>query len=818
MEDHSTHHIVSEKRSTVSNSPESHVQLACTPQYCAFPQNRNELCIWNTSDAFEQPIILKGHHEAITAVAIRSTLNPCLVCSASRDYVILWNLVKCKATVLQGLLPRGIVIGTLLGEVYHLGFNPDGTKVVACAGNKIFILHEEHEEILSELSGHLGPVTSAEFCTWQENFLVSISEDRTFKVWDYRTESLVYQSAVLSAFPLLRMYVDADNKQLVTGCVDGQLRVFSLLKEHQFRCVCQVDLQKEKLKFLSKIEKPRQLEKSVEIQNESCKLSGSDKNPKESMDSGFPILHIQQYEQPSLELEISLLGIPRRLWIGSSSGLLLMNMANSEVEAVLDFRENDDLSIQLAGSCSVSSNTGSKVFCLLTSMFGNWISLLEIDTCALMRSQQCAMQPYRLHMDISIVSSAPLQATSPLCYEAFKKPGMLKTNGLKNPPKDQPLVFHNKVKSSGYTAAPRMKMFSPKTNTKKTSELCKSQKNFTSGMKKDYPLSTLAPSIPQKQISVANKPTSICSIQYSGNGQKLACGLSDKSLLVFNSTLTGEPTVFTGHDGAVTGLGWSHDRNCLVSSDERTLRIWNAKNADCSLVLGKETFSKPVRFPQFYYMDKFILLSSGAEFQLLTYSLDPCKDEIKRYKQKNTCKPIKRFQMTSALEITGLSTVNDFYSYIVLAAGSNRSLEVFDLNVGCSVAEIPDVHSRAAHQICQNKGSAFSTQLPEAYNLFVTTAIGDGLKLWDVRTLRCVRRFDGHINRCYPCGVAISPCGRFIASGSEDRCAYIYDMRSCTYLQKLPGHSDSVISLAFNPSSAQLTTATLDGRLHTFVS
>lgn len=34
------------------------------------------------------------------------------------------------------------------------------------------------------------------------------------------------------------------------------------------------------------------------------------------------------------------------------------------------------------------------------------------------------------------------------------------------------------------------------------------------------------------------------------------------------------------------------------------------------------------------------------------------------------------------------------------------------------------------------QGSAFSAQQFEAYNLFLTTAIGDGIKLWDLRTLR----------------------------------------------------------------------------------
>ena len=34
---------------------------------------------------------------------------------------------------------------------------------------------------------------------------------------------------------------------------------------------------------------------------------------------------------------------------------------------------------------------------------------------------------------------------------------------------------------------------------------------------------------------------------------------------------------------------------------------------------------------------------------------------------------------------------------------------------------------------------------------------------------RCVRRYEGHLNRVHPCGIALSPCGRFIATGAEDK-------------------------------------------------
>ncbi|XP_076562610.1 WD repeat-containing protein 27-like isoform X2 [Arvicanthis niloticus] len=234
-------------------------------------------------------------------------------------------------------------------------------------------------------------------------------------------------------------------------------------------------------------------------------------------------------------------------------------------------------------------------------------------------------------------------------------------------------------------------------------------------------------------------------------------------------------------------------------------------------------------------MDTFILLSSGPEFCLLKYHIDLCRDDICReelvlsctrssesmfacasaspwtngkmnnkYKPKSRYKPIFRLPLTSGVDITSLSAVNDFYSHIILTAGRDRTVEIFDLNAGCSAAVLAEVHSRPVHRICQNKGSSFIAQQSLAYNLFLTTAVGDGVRLWDLRNLRCVRCFEGHPNRSYPCGVAFSPCGRLMACGAEDRHAYVYEMGSSSFLHRLGGHTDTITEVAFNPAAPQV--------------
>uniref|UniRef100_A0A1D5QAP3 WD repeat domain 27 n=1 Tax=Macaca mulatta TaxID=9544 RepID=A0A1D5QAP3_MACMU len=616
--------IVIEKYLVESKESVSHVQLACSMQDCAFPLDGTELCIWNTKSPSHQLLILRGHHQPITAIAFGNKVNPLLICSASLDYVIMWNLDECREKVLQeeSQLPSTSVLG----------------------------------------KGEQVEVT----------------------------------------FPILRL------------------------------APCDLSL----------------------IPNSACGCLSSENT--------------------------------QRMWIGSSVGLFIFNLANLEVEAALYYRDFQSLSIPLAGSCALRNRTADrKTLCLLASLFGGKIAVLEIDPAALVRAQQCP----GLRQSLSVPASSCVLPTSPLYLGIAEEKSTKAASGRRcaaqNVTKDQRLVFHSKVRSSGYASAPHVTMFSPKTNIK--SEGKGSSRRRSSCVWEPYPVECAVLTKPGPQVAAAPTCTRVCCLQYSGDGQWLACGLSNHLSLVFGASLTGTPAVFSGHDGAVNTVCWSQDRRWLLSAaQDGTLRVWSARGAELALLLGRDMFSKPIQSAQFYYIDAFILLSSGPEFQLLKYHIDTCKDEMKRYKQKSKSKLICRLSTTGAVDVTSLSAVNDFYSHIVLAAGRNRTVEVFDLNAGCSAAVIAEAHSRPVHQICQNKGSSFTTQQPQAYNLFLTTAIGDGMRLWDLRTLRCERHFEGHPSRGYPCGIAFSPCGRFAACGAEDRhvCICILTVYKCLAVYK----------------------------------
>lgn len=77
-------------------------------------------------------------------------------------------------------------------------------------------------------------------------------------------------------------------------------------------------------------------------------------------------------------------------------------------------------------------------------------------------------------------------------------------------------------------------------------------------------------------------------------------------------------------------------------------------------------------------------------------------------------------------------------------------------------------------------------------------------------------RLAGHQNRSYPIGIAFSPCMRFVAAGSEDKTAYVFDLRQGAVLHRLPGFTDVVSDVSFHPQRPQLVACCLSGKVRFF--
>lgn len=192
--------------------------------------------------------------------------------------------------------------------------------------------------------------------------------------------------------------------------------------------------------------------------------------------------------------------------------------------------------------------------------------------------------------------------------------------------------------------------------------------------------------------------------------------------------------------------------------------------------------------------------------------------------------------------VTSVAAHNTFRSPLVFAACSDRSVRIFDLAASSAPTEVlrlPDAHTRPVHTLVLPTASSHADVSAASLNCFLTagtdgnTAGAGLLRLWDLRAARCAQQlYGGHANRMHACGAAISPDVLYVATGSEDRCAVVYDLRkagsssgssgsgqaggTAAVAARLKGAKDTVTAVAWHPTTPLLFAGSLDGGVRAY--
>jgi len=446
---------------------------------------------------------------------------------------------------------------------------------------------------------------------------------------------------------------------------------------------------------------------------------------------------------------------------------------------------------------------------------------------------------------------------------------------------DQPVTFHSKIKSSGYGQVPqdsflRKKLQQQKLRMRSTSAPRNPSASSTSSgdsAKKNkitlYPLhGTAVMKLHQPHLnfppSKGSVQPAVVSIAFSPDASQLAVASADSTLLAVKLPTSGEANAFMGHNNRVCSACFSHhtypptssstllasppsQHLLLSSSADGSARLWQQSKMDCPLVvfnhyrhqasgpastssldhstsIRNKPFADCVNSANFFFLDKFVLLTVKSSVLMYTY-------EVERASARNDLKVLQsaalsaggRYKLvhewnfsepSQCHSVSAVGCVNQVQSPIILTATSDKMLQVLDAAVGCVARHIPSPHDRSIHCIALPQPSIHVPLLLDAYNMFATSAIDNLIVLWDIRAPRSVARYSSHVNRRESVQAAISPCLRYVATGSEDRSARILDVRTGKELERLAGvHDDVVSSVAFHPLDAQLASGSYDGQV-----
>lgn len=653
--------------------------------------------------------------------------------------------------------------------------------LAACGvGRRVHVVQLQGGEY-GRLDGHRSKVTDVAFQTLEPHLACSSSEDRTFRVWDLAALCCVYESCVLCAAPLVAIASHHELPRLAVAAADGRVWVHEWLAGATCRQLCCVDLDNT------------------------------------STDSAV------------LPLALGFHVAASALVVVTTRSMLALHVASNDVTALSAHETASHASV-----CATNPATLRVAVPFAFGQPGLYVGLLlrhddsdvsprgeSLSFFASPGSTAASNSPLLLASDPKRVPPPP----PPLAWDSFNK-STKRISSVGRP--SLPVVFHARIKSSGYGASSSL---SSSGLTRRRCEQSVSQPLATvrrrrpptkvtpsvSSRQAHYPIACGLLDVHQPQHDWATGQQAITSITCSSDARFLAVSVANGPTLVQRLPLA----VHRG-DAGETILGrsvpatqpqrsaatFSHDcRTLLTTAADGTVAVWPVDGRRCvdAPILAMRALSCAAA--RFFYLDRFILCAKANSLQLHAYRLG-------EKRSAGSSKLAFAWSLADAQNVTAIACVNSELSPLVLTAASNRSVHILDAAAGRVARVIIDAHGKPVHTVAVPRPLPATQSIPQhSYDLFATAAADGVATVWDLRAQKRAARFSNHLNRREPVGLAFSPCMRYLATGSEDKHTYLYDLRTSTQATRHRGHADVVSCVEFNPLYPQFISGSYDGAL-----
>lgn len=414
----------------------------------------------------------------------------------------------------------------------------------------------------------------------------------------------------------------------------------------------------------------------------------------------------------------------------------------------------------------------------------NQIQSFLTNNCSTIQKTSILFQAKALATNTKILTSTPTKLKA-------------QAQGLK-----QPIALHNTIKSSGYAKSLISKMHSlPK---KVIPKLNKLTRVLNSDLDQRYQTLFIPKLVLQPNQMNLNHSESITCMKFSKDGKYLVTGSADKTFrlqtLLKNKMYSTKE--YSGHDGTITDINLSKNQYSnygplvLSASNDSTVKLWSSNSSDKPLTtISDKLFINGISNTQFYYQDKFILLSNKNNLYAYTYSFEKTeKGNIKPIIPTNKTKCVATIPLTCN-SITAFKAFNQHQSNLVLIAGSDKSLLLYDFNGSKFISTILNAYTKTMQDI--QVGDYDYTPSPFEC-LFSTSSVGC-IMTWDVRQMKRAVMSIGTVNRAGNVNHCFSPCGRYVLSGADDGFGYFYDIRMGGVVDRIRGGNETIGCVGMHP-------------------
>ena len=329
-------------------------------------------------------------------------------------------------------------------------------------------------------------------------------------------------------------------------------------------------------------------------------------------------------------------------------------------------------------------------------------------------------------------------------------------------------------------------------------------------------------------------------LQFSPDGSRVLSGGDDKLAILWDAVTGKEVCRCEGHSRRICGVGFSgNGDHLLTASDDKSVRIWDA-------VTGKETKLAIKRFGPDRYsvlidtrrggtgptspVPWTVSFSLNGEIALATPNnfATPRAWNVSEGRQVGELKgtAVKPHVIGFLHEGRQLRTGIRVWD---LTTGDQVGVVEWDADKGTEIASSPDERykvtshddktlrlwdistgneiRRISEELLDENRAAL---LPNAEKLLVVGK--SSLRILDMSTGREIRRFQGpmHDGKTDVNCVAVSPDGKYAATGGKDMIIRVWDLETGKEFQNCQGHSGQINTIKFSPDGRQVLSGSGD--------
>ncbi|MEP4195694.1 MAG: TIR domain-containing protein [Aliishimia sp.] len=272
------------------------------------------------------------------------------------------------------------------------------------------------------------------------------------------------------------------------------------------------------------------------------------------------------------------------------------------------------------------------------------------------------------------------------------------------------------------------------------------------------------------------------SVAFSPDGRRIVSSSDDNTLRIWDAQSGATLRVLQGHDGDVTSAAFSRDgRYVLSGSDDNTLRIWDVQSGVVLQVLrGHERDVNSVAFSP----DGRMVLSGSDDDTL------------------------RLWDAQSGAELMVLSGHRSDVTSVEFSPDGRRIVSSSKDNV----LHLWLVRSgKTLQKLLGHEGDVTSVAFSEDGLRIVSGSNDTTLRVWNGQNGDALKVLRGHVNAVT--SVAFGSDGQSILSGSKDGTVRSWDTHSGIQKQVLHGHDRSVTGVVFSPDGRRIISSSDDSSL-----